>query len=284
MKSIRFSLVAGLLTFGLVACDGTMDGGSDPVCNYDTCKVGPYAQTTQSLTSGPSGDSGVWYPTNIKSISGTLPIFLWGCGGGTNPDSYPDHMSRIASHGFVVVAETSSGNGTELVDALAWLKSENSRSGSVFYKKLDLNRVAAGGHSMGSITTFAFAATKPAGLVTTIQVAGGTLDGNGTGATKLTKPVMYVTGSEDQMGATPNAEVDYEKTKVPTFYVEMQGVDHIGAARQGLPGMIAWLRWHLMGETERKAEFLQPNRWFTGGSSSLDVGDLDVWESKSKNW
>jgi hypothetical protein len=52
------------------------------------------------------------------------------------------------------------------------------------------------------------------------------------------------------------------------------GIDHVGAARAGLPGMIAWLRWHLGGEVERKADFTCP-----GGECCMGI-----WDSQNKNW
>ena len=40
----------------------------------------------------------------------------------------------------------------------------------------------------------------------------------------------------------------------------------MAAAADGLPAIVAWLRWHLGGETERKAAFLDP----TGAFKSAD--------------
>jgi hypothetical protein len=58
------------------------------------------------------------------------------------------------------------------------------------------------------------------------------------------------------------------------FFSELQGVDHIQCARQALPGMIAWLRWHLAGETERAKQFTGPEGDFFKG----------IWKSQTKNW
>jgi len=54
----------------------------------------------------------------------------------------------------------------------------------------------------------------------------------------------------------------------------MTGVDHVAAARSGLPATIAWLRWHLAGEVERRSAFLDAGGQFTTG----------IFVSRSKNW
>ena len=43
--------------------------------------------------------------------------------------------------------------------------------------------------------------------------------------------------------------------------------------RNALPAMNAWLRWHLNGETNRKAEFSPGGKYFSG-----------IWSSQVKNW
>ncbi|KJS33726.1 MAG: hypothetical protein VR64_00395 [Desulfatitalea sp. BRH_c12] len=242
-------------------CDGSSSGGGT---DYDTFSTGPYA-TTQNLRSGPSGDSGLFYPTG----TGPFPILVFGCGAGTNPDSYVDHGNYIASWGFIVVIETSTNSGTELTDAITWLSGQNTNSRSVLYQKCNMAKVAAGGHSRGSIGTFAIASDPR--LSTTIHVAGGSFDGQG--AYNLRNPAAYICGEADTL-ATPNAETDYQRTTVPVFMTVMDDVDHMAAAREGLPAICAWLLWHLSGETERQGDFLNSDGVFATGK----------WDSKSKNW
>jgi len=272
-KLWRFFLLLALATsliFAGYACDsGSSSGGSGcddgGTSDYDTNSEGPYA-TTQDLSAGPSRDSGLFYPTNG---SGPFPILVFGCGAGTNPDSYVDHGNYIASWGFIVMIETSSNEGTELLDAIDWLETQNTNRLSVLYQKCNLSKIAAGGHSRGSIGTFAIADDPR--LTTTIHVAGGSFDG--LGYTKLRNPAAYICGADDTM-ATPNAETDYQRTTVPVFMTIMDGVDHISAAREGLPAICAWLLWHLNGETQRQGDFLNADGVFQTGK----------YDSKAKNW
>lgn len=230
---------------------------------------GPF-MVTQSLASGPGGDDGLWHPTELGKDGIKHPIFLWSCGGGSNPTAYVDHMSRIASHGFVVTAMVSTGNGGEQIASLEWLTAENARMGSPLFGKLDLDKVGAGGHSLGSVSTFAIGDDPR--IDTTIHVAGGSFDGNGHAG--LHAPTAYVCGEADTL-ATPQCVTDYANTdNVPVFYTLMDGVNHIQAAREGLPVMVAWLRWHLGGEEMRRGMFLDPSCEFCMGK----------WVSQSKNW
>lgn len=258
---------AALLAIAGYACDGGSSGcgGTTPTCNYDTCADGPYS-TTQDLRSGPSNASGLWYPNG----TGPFPVFVWGCGGGSQPSAYVNHFNQVSSWGFVVIAEVSSGNGTELTRALNWIEQQNSNSRSVLYQKLDLSKIAAGGHSLGSTSTFRIA--NDPRLSTTIHVAGGSFYGNG--PNNLRNPTAYICGEDDTLGATDNAERDYRNTTVPVFFTIIADTSHIMAARQGLPAITAWLLWHLGGETERSGDFLNASGFFQTGK----------WDSQVKNW
>ena len=265
LLSLSFLLLIG---FG---CENNRPGcGGENYGGEPSSGNGPY-RTTQDLSAGPRGESGLWYPVNAGSNE-TFPIFLWGCGGGSNPDAYVEHMNIVASYGFVVIAQVSTGSGAELKNALDWLTEQNNNSRSPLYRKIDTSKVAAGGHSMGSVSTFAVASDPR--ISTTIQVAGGSLDGNGGGTRNLRNPTAFICGENDQMGATDNAEVDFRVATVPVFFGIMKDVGHIMAAREGLPAIISWLRWHLKGEVKLKSEFLDPDGAFQTGK----------WNSRTKNW
>ncbi len=265
---IRVSMVlmaAFLVLFAMNACVPTNTG-----CDENDV-YGPY-DTTQDMNSGAGGRSGVFYPSNIASESGTFPVLVFGCGAGSGPINYVDHGNIIASNGFIVIITASDNGGRMNTNAINWIIQQNNSSRSKFYGKVNTDKIAAGGHSMGSIGTFAMADDPR--LTTTIHVAGGSFDGNG--YRKLRNPVIYISGTTDM--ARSNCVRDYnrtvEKTDIPVFFTIQQGVDHIMCAREGLPAIIDWMKWHLKGETQLSAEFIQQGGKYTVGK----------WNSEWDNW
>lgn len=277
-RGLTFFVLLGLaITWAVLAsaCDffDREPHSPDSGVEYDVHSDGPFA-TRQDLRGGPKGDSGVFYPADLGREGFEHPIFLWGCGGSSAPSDYTFHMNRIASHGFVVIAEVSriEGNGAVLKASLEWIIKENQRPQSIFYQKLDIAKIALGGHSIGSVNAFAIADDPR--LTTTIHVAGGSLDGQGTEALKLIHPAAYICSENDMFGNVEKAEADYVVTTVPVFFTKMTGVGHVAAAREGLDAMVAWLRWFLLDETERRHMFLDGDGEFCTGK----------YVSKSKNW
>lgn len=242
-------------------------GGSLPAVSSIEVN-GPFA-TTQHQDVGPTGDAWVVHPSTLANNNFLHPIFVWGPGAGTGPEDYDFFLDRIASHGFVVFSEVSTGDGDEMVEGLDWLIAENNRPSSRYYQKLDTSKIAFGGHSRGSLSTFG-AASDPR-LTTTIHVAGGSFDGNGPNSLYL--PALYIAGEDDTL-ATPNMEADYSNTYVPVFFTIIDDTNHNLAARNGMPAIVAWLRWHLAGETERASMFTNNNCYFCS----------TPYDSTSKYW
>nr|BFE48390.1 hypothetical protein GCM10017745_18170 [Saccharothrix mutabilis subsp. capreolus] len=58
------------------------------------------------------------------------------------PAIYRDLLRHFASHGFIVVAAnaTQAGSGRDMLAGLDWVAWENSRSGGVFYGKVDVGK------------------------------------------------------------------------------------------------------------------------------------------------
>ena len=245
---------------------GSPAGGSilPPVDSVDG--DGPF-ETTIDMGS----DNWVFRPRDLGKDGLKHPVFVWGTGATAVPSQYTDHFTRMASHGFVIVAPTPAFlTADDMKASLDWILAENERMGSNYYQKLDPERVAMGGHSQGSTSTFDAEANETR-LKTTLHIAGGSFDGMG--SSKVKTPTAYICGETDI--ALDNCKQDFQNVgDQPTFFSVLAGVDHIQCARQALPGMIAWLRWHLAGEVERKAQFTGPDGTFFQG----------MWGSQTKNW
>lgn len=219
---------------------------------------------------GESGTSWVFYPEDLGRNGMKHPIFNWGPGAGTGPSQYTDHLNRLASHGFVVISQPSSGNGNTEKASLDWLIAENDRAESIFYQKLDTTKVGAGGHSLGALTTMAMADDSRLGLY--ILVCGGCMSGNGgCGAADIHAPAIILGGDSDI--GTPNFEGDYDEITSPVVFLTKDGTDHIACARNNLSPWVAFMRWQLCGEEQWKPKF------FDGGEYCQTP-----WDCKSKGF
>jgi len=239
-------------------CDPTMDPNAD----------GPY-KPTHVERQGPNQRAWVFHPMELGKNGQKHPIFVWGPGAGTGPSNYTDHLNRIASHGFVVISQPSSGDGSTEKPALDWLIKQNETEGSPFKGKLDPERVGMGGHSMGSLTTMAMADDPR--LKTYVLVCGGCMSGRGgCGAADIHGPTVILGGDTDI--GTPNYEGDYAEIKTPVVFLTKSGTDHIACARNNLSPWVAFLRWQLCGEEQQ-----WKSRFTMGGEYCKSP-----WECKSK--
>jgi hypothetical protein len=235
---------------------------------------GPFSEVVKVKNTPPGG----WmiYPKDIGRDGIKHPLFIFGPGGGTTPDTYEQmgmHWDRYGSYGFVIyVLPMSTGDGAAMKSGLDWLIKQNDDMTSPLYQHLDTSHVCAAGHSEGSITVFAFMPDDR--VTTTVHISGGSFDGMG--SSKLRKDTMFLCGPDGNADiAEPQCETDFMNTKVPTFYTKIQGATHITSGRMGWAATIAWMLWHLAGQEDQwKKEFLEPTGQFQMG----------IYKSQTKNW
>ncbi|MDD9934815.1 MAG: hypothetical protein OXT09_14495 [Myxococcales bacterium] len=245
--------------------DPAMSGSCRPADSVDA--DGPYTPT--HIEDG-HGGSWVFYPEELGADGMTHPVFVWGPGAGTGPSNYRDHLNRLASHGFVVISQPSSGSGGPETAELDWLLGENDNSSSPFYQKLDPNRVGMGGHSLGSLTTMAMADDPRLSLY--VLVCGGCMSGRGgCGAADIHGPTVILGGDGDI--GTPNYDADYEEIQSPVVFLTKDSTGHIDCARNNLSPWVAFMRWQFCGEDQWQPDF------FDGGEYCSSP-----WECRSKNF
>jgi dienelactone hydrolase len=142
------ALIAQPSTAG--AQTGEFRKGPDPTAQNVTAN-GPFATTTATVPSSVTGFGGgtITYPTS--TTSGTFGAIAFAPGYTATNASYTWVGPRIASHGFVVFAintdsrfDFPSSRATQLQNALNYLVNN-----SVAASRIDRNRLAVGGHSMG---------------------------------------------------------------------------------------------------------------------------------------
>jgi hypothetical protein len=219
---------------------------NSPVDLGDPMKLGPWMPKHDEAT-GPTGSSWIFYPDGFGKDGLKHPVFDWGPGAGTGPDSYVDHLNLLASQGFVVISQSSTESGKTALD---WILKENETSGSKWYQKLDPNRVSRGGHSMGALQSLS--ESMDPRLKLTVLVCGGA--GGGGGGANITYPSIFL-GGEGEAG-TQNFVGDYAEVKALSIFITKTNTDHIYCARNNLAPWVAFMRWQLCGEDKWKKEFM----------------------------
>ena len=228
------------------------------------------------------------YPKQLSETQ-KHAVVVWGPGGGSDPKEYRSIISRLASHGFVVVAiPESPGNANEGIEALNWLDKKNKDPNDPLYNKLDMNTVGASGHSMGGLESEQLVIKDKRVLTAFLNNSG---DWNGVGANKVaTDRSIAILFGEVGM-EKDNAKNDYNNAgvKAPACLIEMTGgprnseggYGHGSGSWDGMAATVAWMRWHLGGEDFRKADFVGSTGKYIDGNI---IGKQGKWKGQCKNF
>jgi dienelactone hydrolase len=239
----------------------------------DPARAGPFGVERIDRIEGLSTHS--LFVPDATGTHGKHPVVVWtnGNGGSLSTLAYASFVEHVASHGFLVLADKASNGAREAeVDsqaaAIAWALAENERSGSMFFERIDTQRIAVMGHSLGSLASFATASSEH--VRTSIHFSGGITD-NPVGfdpswLQQMRRPAAFLCGGADTT-AGPSCAKDFAMAPVPVFYGVLAGASHIGpfiSPRAGEYGRaaVAWLRWQLAGDPAFGA-------WFVGSDCVL---------------
>jgi len=220
-------------------------------------------------------------------------VVVWGPGGGTEPGAYGGIIRRLASHGFVVIAlKESPGNATQAIPALDWLEKKNKDPNDPLYQKLDMTKVGCSGHSMGGLESEQ-ALIKDNRVITAMLNNSGDLGHTAMSQVSSSKTIGIVYGEGGM--ERPNAEADYNNqgVKAPACLIKMTGGQgnecqqgecgwgHGSGPWGGMAATVAWMRWHLGGENNRKADFVGTSGKYINGPI---VGERGNWKGQCKNF
>lgn len=131
---------------------------------------GPYATTTTTVSLPDRAPYALFYPADYSRLGFASPIVTWGNGSDASPSMYSTLFGHLASYGFTVIASTlpNTGSGRDIGAAARYLATQNAEIGSPFYGHLDVDHIAAVGHSQGA-TGAVRAATANPDLITAVM-------------------------------------------------------------------------------------------------------------------
>lgn len=241
---------------------------------------GPYkavALKEKSLT-----DFVVYRPLNIRNAvrrEGKLPILLFANGGCMDTSvGYERMLTEIASHGYVVVAigemqvyqldrEEKSTPSSMLMQAMDWIIKESTREGSDYCNMVDIDKIAAAGHSCGGAQVLCNAKEQRLKTYLILNAGMGKMKMAGASAKNLKElhaPIIYMSGGEGDV-AYRNAEMDYNSIKkVHAVWADNAQAGHGATYNQPFGGSFAkmaidWLDLQLKGNTSHAANFITTN-------------------------
>jgi hypothetical protein len=217
-------------------------------------QAGPFSSVTE-FNSGPDGAYTIYRPAELGKNGVKHPIITWGNGTYTTPATYDGLLAHWATHGFVVVASnsTNTGSGEEMIAGFDWLIAENSRSGSVYFGKLDTTAIASVGHSQGGIGTI-LAAVDPR-VITAVPIAGGDPK-----VEQVHGPLFLIGFSNDTVVPPPlTMAPQYEAADVPSVFGVVQGgathLEPLGDGGKVRGYTTAWFALQLMKDSSASGVF-----------------------------
>jgi dienelactone hydrolase len=277
--------MSGSAAAGAVATAAPTTGSLLPAID-DPSKAGPFS--VGHVATAPGLTTHALFVPDQPSKNGKHPVVVWTCGNGGTVDFYASFLDHLASHGFFVVADKASTSDrqaevTSQATAIDWVLAETAKQGGEYFEKLDVDRIAVMGHSLGSLASFGTAGMNTH-IRTSVHYSGG-LTGNPVGFDQaalktMTKPAAFLCGGADST-AGPSCAMDFEQAPpmLPVFYGVLANASHIGpfggtpaAGEYGRAG-VAWLRWQLADDDAFKP-------WFAGASCTLCASP---WTAKQRN-
>lgn len=266
----------------------------DPSVSFEQMKVIEYggsgpnkaiAVREKSLT-----DFVVYHPLEMRE---KMPVLVF-CNGGCMDTSigYENMLNDIASYGYIVIAigelqmfaqheKDQHTPSSMVVKALDWISLQASDPNSAYYNKIDVDRIAAAGHSCGGAQVLANAADARIKTYLILNAGMGEMtmaDANAKALKNLHGPILYLVGEKTDV-AWPNAQMDFKAIKkTPVVLADNTQSGHGGTYEQHNGGanarmVRAWLDWQLKGKNEHEKLFV-----------SGELTDYEGWTIMQKNF
>ncbi len=213
----------------------------------------------------------VYYPKNLTVSSKTYPVIVWANGTAVQSSFYENLLKEFADGGYIVVAnnETMSADGKAQISSMEYILSQNENQSSVFYRKVNTDKIGAAGHSQGGRSSVN-AAAADGRFDCVLSIAGSNFKEE---AEKLSAPALFLTGTRDMVVTSAQwVKPAYDVCKGPAVYASLVNGIHTSCTSE--PSVysgyaVKWFNLWLKGDSGAKQTFV------SGGELACDSAWTD---------
>ena len=226
-----------------------------------------------------------YYPADLEGSGEQWPAVVFVNGTGVYASKYPALFQHLASWGFIVLGNEDPGtfSGDSADATLAWLLEEKDNPDSVFYQRVDTDRLGLSGHSQGGVGVFNAISGQPHGGLYACAVSLSPTQEDLAEALKIPYdpsqtaiPTLVLAGTEKDVITPEGMEALYSKLGGPKAMALRADTDHGSMLYSGDGYVTAWFLYWLRGDEEAGAAFfgleaeLLHNPLWQSGAVSID--------------
>ena len=230
--------------------------------------MGPY-EVKQEKAEAPEDwkEFMAYYPAELEDSEEQWPAVVFVNGTGVYASKYPALFRHLASWGFIVLGNEDPGtfSGDSADATLAWLLEENEDPDSLFYQRVDTDRLGLSGHSQGGVGVFNAVNEQPHGGMYTCAVSLSPTQEDWAEALKIPYdpsqtaiPTLVLAGTHNDVITPEGMERLYSQLSGPKAMALRADTDHGSMLYSGDGYVTAWLMYWLQGEEEAGAAFFGP--------------------------
>ncbi len=211
----------------------------------------------------------VWYPSDLKETDQKYPLIVVNNGTGVKASKYKAQFKHFASWGFIIIGteEEESWDADAAEKSLVFLLEQNEDPSSIFYQKIDTDRIGTMGHSQGGAGVFnTVTAVEHSRMYKTAVSLSPTCEELTVGLKwnydleKISIPILMFAGTEgdfEMKTVIPEEAMRsmYDKIKAPKVMARRKGCEH-GHMLYSADGYVtAWFMWQLQNDQKAANAF-----------------------------
>ena len=221
-----------------------------------------------------------YYPADLENSGEQWSAVVFVNGTGVYASKYPALFRHLASWGFIVLGNEDPGtfSGDSADATLAWLLEENENPDSLFYQRVDTDRLGLSGHSQGGVGVFNAVNEQPHGGMYACAVSLSPTQEDLAEALKIPYdpsqtaiPTLVLAGTKNDVITPEGMEKLYGKLGGPKAMALRTDTDHGSMLYSGDGYVTAWLMYWLRGEEEAGAAFFGPEAELAGNPRWQDA-------------